>query len=90
MRSQGSTMLVLAVAVVLFFFSLTLMPAVELYCQFRRPATVLLALQMVVIVLRSRPRGLNPERALLIATYVFALLGIGFNAALLLLARNKC
>jgi len=90
MRSQGTTILVLAAAVVLFFFSLTLMPAVELYCQFRRPAIVLLALQMVLIVLRSRPRAVNPERALLIATYVFASLGIGFNAALLLLARNKC
>ena len=83
-------LLFLAVALALFFFSLTLLPAVELYCRFRRPAMVLLVLQLVLVLLRTRPRGMSPERALLIATYVFASLGIAFNASLLLMARGRC
>jgi hypothetical protein len=89
-NSQASTLLFVALALALFFFSLTLLPAVELYCRFRRPAIVLLALQMGLVVLRTRPRAVSPERALVIATYVFASLGIAFNAALLVMARNRC
>jgi len=90
MRSQGTTLLFLAVAVVLFFFSLTLMPAVELYCRFRRPALVLLVLEIVLLALRARGSRRSTDRALIIATFVFALLGILFNSALLLMARGRC
>ena len=89
-NSQGTTLLFLAVAVVLFFFSLTLMPAVELYCRFKRPAVVLLVLEIALLTVRLRTSPQSAERALVIATVVFAALGICFNAALLVMARGRC
>lgn len=83
-------MLFLATAVVLFFFSLSLLPAVEHYCQFREAAIVLLVLEMVLLSLRFRPRLESAAIALQIATIVFAILGIAFNAILLIVARGKC
>ena len=89
-NSQGTTLLFLAVAVILFFFSLTLLPAVELYCRFQRPAIFLLVLQFVLLAIRiGVPRTLA-DRALWIATFVFATLGVIFNVALLVMARGKC
>src|SRR5437762_1426396 len=88
-NSQGSTLLLLALAVVLFFFSLSLLPAVEMYCRFRRPALILLALQIALLAFRFRDRN-SPERALVIATYVFSALGIAFTSLLLATAKGRC
>ena len=89
-NSQGTTLLFLAVAVVLFFFSLTLLPAVEFYCRFQRPALVLLVLQLVMFALRMRISRVTADRALLIATFVFAALGLIFNIVLLSKAYGRC
>lgn len=87
---QGITLLFLGLAVVLFFFSLTLLPPVELYCRFIRPAIVLLVLQIILIAFRLRIPRETANRALLIATFVFSILGIVFNAVLLVTVRGKC
>jgi FtsH-binding integral membrane protein len=89
-NSQGTTLLFLAIALVLFFFSLSLLPAVELYCRFIRPAIVLLVLEFLLLVFLSRVRHESSSRVLIIATFVFAILGIGFNAVLLIAAKGKC
>ena len=89
-NSQGTTLLFLAVAVVLFFFSLTLLPAVEFYCRFQRPALVLLILQLVMLALRMRISRITADRALVIATFVFAALGLIFNIVLLSKAYGRC
>ena len=89
-NSQGTTLLFLAVAVALFFFSLTLMPAVELYCRFKRPALTLLVLEIVLLAIRTHTVRQSADRALAVATVVFTVLGICFNAALLLMARGRC
>jgi hypothetical protein len=86
-NSQGTTLLLLALALVLFFFSLSLLPAVELYCRFTRVAIVLLALQAVLLGIRVRVRRLPATAALAIATIVFSILGIVFNAVLLITAK---
>jgi hypothetical protein len=87
--AQGKTLLLLAIAVVLFFFSLTLLPAVELYCRFIRPAIVLLVLQILFLILRLRISAAF-NRALVIATFVFTILGIVFNTVLLITVRGRC
>jgi hypothetical protein len=89
-NSQGTTLSFLAVAVVLFFFSLTLLPAVEFYCRFQRPALVLLILQLVTLALRMRISRVTADRALVIATFVFAALGLIFNIVLLSKAYGRC
>jgi hypothetical protein len=86
---QGKTLLLLAIAVVLFFFSLTLLPAVELYCRFVRPAIVLLIVQILLLGRRVRISPAS-NRALVIATFVFTILGIAFNALLLIAVRGRC
>ena len=89
-NSQGTTLLFLAVALVLFFFSLALLPAVELYCRLRRPAIVLLILQLALIALWSRWRTRSASGALTVATFVFAILGLAFNAVLLIKVAGRC
>jgi len=89
-NSQGTTLLFLAVALVLFFFSLSLLPAVELYCQFIRVAITLLILQIVLLGIRIPVRREPATNALWIGTIVFAVLGIVFNAVLLISAHGKC
>jgi hypothetical protein len=86
-NSQGTTLLFLAVALVLFFFSLSLLPAVELYCRFIRVAIALLILQVVVLGIRIPVRREPATSALWIGTIVFGVLGIVFNAVLLLNAK---
>jgi hypothetical protein len=86
-NSQGTTLLFLAVALVLFFFSLSLLPAVELYCRFIRVAIALLILQVVVLGIRIPVRREPATSSLWIGTIVFAVLGIVFNAVLLLNAK---
>jgi hypothetical protein len=88
-NSQGTTLLFLAVAVVLFFFSLCLLPPVDLYCRFRGPALILFLLQVGLLAFRFRTRN-APERELVIATFVFVTLGMLFNAALLVMVRGRC
>jgi hypothetical protein len=88
--SQGTTLLFLALAVVLFFFSLTLLPAVELYCRFQRPALVLLIVQILLLAIRARVRSTSDDRALWVATFVFVMLGVIFNVVLLATVRGKC
>ena len=83
-------MLFLGVAVALFFFSLTLLPPVELYCRFLRPAISLLILQVALIAIRLRIPCQKANRALFIATFVFSVLGLLFNAVLLMSTRGKC
>lgn len=89
-NSQGTTLLFLGAAVILFFFSLTLLPPVELYCRFQRPAWALFILQILLLALRIRGFRHSVDRALVIATFVFVALGIVFNAFLLASARGKC
>jgi hypothetical protein len=88
--SQGTTLLFLALAVILFFFSLALLPAVEFYCRFQRPAIVLLVLQILVVAIRMRISRTISDRALVIATFVFTALGSAFNIFLLVTARGRC
>jgi|GEM_PF-2870780 len=88
--SQGTTLLFLAVALVLFFFSLSLIPAVELYCRFRKPALVLLILEVALVVLWSRWRTRSASSALTVATFVFAIFGVAFNAYLLIKVAGRC
>lgn len=89
-NSQGTTLLFLAVALVLFFFSLSLLPAVELYCRFRKPALVLLILEVALVALWSGWRTRSVSSALTVATFVFAALGIAFNAYLLIKVAGRC
>jgi hypothetical protein len=88
-RAQKRTLLLLAIAVVLFFFSLSLLPAVELYCRVVHPAIALLTLQILVLLLRLYMSAVF-NRALVIATFVFTILGIAFNAFLLISVRGRC
>lgn len=90
MRNSGTSLLFLALALILFFFSLSLLPAAELYCQFRRPATGLLLLEFLLLAAQFRFRAERSNRSLKIATFVFAILGIAFNTILLVAARAKC
>ena len=89
-NSQGTTLLFLALAVILFFFSLALLPAVEFYCRFQRPALLLLILQILVVALRLGISRAISDRALVIATFVFTVLGLAFNIFLLVTARGRC
>jgi len=89
-NSQGTTLLFLAVAVVLFFFSLALLPAVEFYCRFQRPALVLLILQVVMLALCAYVSRAAANRALVIGAFVFAALGLIFNVVLLAKAHGRC
>ena len=89
-NSQGTTLLFLALAVILFFFSLALLPAVEFYCRFQRPALVLLILQILVVAFRLGISRAIADRALVIATFVFSALGLAFNIFLLVTAHGRC
>jgi hypothetical protein len=87
---QPFSLLLLFVAVILFFFSLSLLPPVEMYCRFRHAAMGLLALQVLLFVVRIRLPRFPSDSALAFATFVFAPLGIVFNVALLVMARGRC
>ncbi|HKT23674.1 MAG TPA: hypothetical protein VJR04_03665 [Terriglobales bacterium] len=89
-NSQGPTLLFLAAALVLFFFSLALLPPVELYCRLRKPAIVLLILELALIIFFSRWCKRSASGALSVATFVFAALGIAFNAVLLIKVIGRC
>lgn len=89
-NSQGITLSFLAVAVILFFFSLALLPAVEFYCRFQRPALLLLILQILVVAFRLGISRATSDRALAIATFVFTALGLAFNIFLLVTAPGRC
>jgi len=87
---QFASLLYLALTVVLFLFSLALVPPVELYCRFERPAVLLLILQLALLAARISRRQRPEERALAIASLVFIALGVGLNSLLLLMARGRC
>ena len=87
--AQKKTLLLLAIAVVLFFFSLSLLPAVELYCRVVHPVIALLILQIMVVILRLYMSAMV-SRTLATATFVFTFLGIAFNALLLIGVRGRC
>ena len=87
---QFASLLFLALAVILFLFSLALVPPVELYCRFQRPAVLLLILQVVLLSVRISRRPLAEERPLVIASFVFIALGVAFNSMLLVMARSRC
>ena len=89
-NTQGTTLAFLFAAFVLFFFSLTLLPPAEMYCRFRRPATILGAVQVVLLLLRIKFPAVHAERSLLIATYCFVIIGIVFNIILLTVAHGRC
>jgi succinate-acetate transporter protein len=89
-NSQFASILFLAGAFVLFLFSLALVPPVELYCRFERPAILLLILQVAFFLLALRRNTSTKERALRTASLVFNVLGVALNAMLLLMARGRC
>jgi hypothetical protein len=89
-NSQFVSLALLATAIVLFFFSLTLLPPVEFYCRFRRPAVALCFLQLALLVVRQGVPRTGNDRVLVVATYVFIPLGILFNGVLLFVAYGKC
>ena len=87
---QFLSIVLLAVAFVLFLFSLALVPPVEIYCRLRQPAILLVVVQFVLFLLyliRKPPVG---TRALRIASLVFTILGCALNALLLVMARGRC
>ena len=87
---QFVSILWFGVAMALFLFSLALIPPVEMYCRFERPAIVLLIVQLVLLAVGiARPRT-SGERALVFASSVFMVLGMGMNALLLVMARGRC
>ena len=77
-------------AMVLFLFSLALVPPVEMYCRFERPAIGLLILQLVLLGVRIARRAPSGAEALKIATFVFIAVGVGLNSLLLVMARGRC
>lgn len=89
-NSQFVSFLLLGAAVVLFFFSLTLLPPVELYCRFQRPAVALCLVQLALLTIRRWAPSSANDKVLVTATYVFIPLGILFNAVLLFIAHGKC
>jgi hypothetical protein len=89
-NSQFANILILAGAFVLFLFSLALVPPVEFYCHFKRPAILLLVIQIAFFFLSLRRNKLAQDRTLRVATLAFNTLGVGFNALLLLMARGRC
>jgi hypothetical protein len=89
-NSQFANILILAGAFVLFLFSLALVPPVEFYCRFKRPAIVLLVIQVAFFFLSLRRNKLAQERALRVATFVFNTLGVALNSLLLLMVRGRC
>lgn len=87
---QFFSIVLLALAFVLFLFSLALVPPVELYCRLQRPALLLLLVQIAFFLLyliRKPPAG---TRALHIACVVFTVLGGALNTLLLVMARGRC
>jgi len=91
MRNPQFVSLVLfGLSMVLFLFSLALVPPVEMYCRFERPAIVLLIVQLVLLAVRIGRREAAGARALAIASFVFIALGVGMNSLLLLMARGRC
>jgi hypothetical protein len=89
-NSQFASILFLAGAFVLFLFSLALVPPVEMYCRFERPAILLLIIQVALFLLAVRRKTSANERILRTASMVFSVLGIALNAMLLLMARGRC
>jgi hypothetical protein len=89
-NSQFASILILAGAFVLFLFSLALVPPVEFYCRFKRPAILLLVIQVAFFFLFLRRNKFAQERALRVATFVFNTLGVALNALLLLMTRGRC
>jgi hypothetical protein len=87
---QVFSLLLLFAAVILFFFSLALLPPVEMYCRFRHAAMGLLALQVLLLIVRVRLPRFASDKSLAIATFVFLPLGIAFNIVLLVMARGRC
>jgi hypothetical protein len=87
---QVFSLLLLFAAVILFFFSLALLPPVEMYCRFRHAAMGLLALQALILIVRVRLPRFATDSSLAIATFVFLPLGIAFNIVLLVMVRGRC
>lgn len=87
---QFASLVLFGLAMVLFLFSLALVPPVEMYCRFERPAIVLLIVQLVLLAVRIARREVAGARALAIASFVFIALGVGLNSFLLVTARGRC
>jgi hypothetical protein len=87
---QFFSIVLLAVAFVLFLFSLALVPPVELYCRLKPPALLLLLVQIALFLLyliRKPPAG---TRVLRVACVAFTILGGALNTLLLMMARGRC
>ena len=87
---QIKSLLFLVAAVILFLFSLALVPPVEMYCRFQRPAIALLVVQILLVLFQLIAKPVQKERALMIGTFVFGTIGVALNAMLLLMARGRC
>lgn len=89
-NSQLLDLLILFFAVILFLFSLALVPPVELYCRFQRPAIVLMIVQFGLLLVRIQRKRLPEDRPLVKASFVFIALGVIFNGLLLVMSRGRC
>ena len=89
-NSQLPDLLILVFTVILFLFSLALVPPVELYCRFQRPAIGLMIVQFGLLLVRIRRKRVPQDRPLIIASFVFIALGVAFNSLLLITARGRC
>lgn len=87
---QFASVVWFGVAMVLFLFSLALVPPVEMYCRFERPAIVLLIVQLVLLAVRIARRESSGAQVLTAASVVFIALGVGLNTLLLVMARGRC
>lgn len=87
---QFFSIVLLALAFVLFLFSLALVPPVELYCRLKRPALLLLLVQIAFFLLYLIRKPTVGTRALRIACVVFTILGGALNTLLLVMARGRC
>ena len=89
-KTQARNLLLLAASATLFLFSLSLVPAVEFYCRYRRPALILLAIQIVLLAMRAKTTAPGDSKAVAIAAWIFTSLGIVMNALVFFVSRGRC
>ena len=92
MRSEKLALTFMFVAIILFFFSLTLFPvAVSTYCAKRGVAAIILVIQLLLGAWSLlRKKASSNIRTLALATAFFTLFGIGLNISFIAYATHLC